>query len=69
MSVRGLLIVVLTLLSVVLVTGRACAASDAFDADIEVTGGAHRMVREGIDHPVLKIGAWSAGGAAHEIKN
>src|SRR6266404_7886626 len=67
MCVRGSLIIVPTLLSVVLTAGRLCAAGDSFNATFEVVGGAHRMFREGIDHPALKIGAWSIDGAAHEV--
>src|SRR4029077_4000917 len=46
---------------------RISAAGDSFNATFEVVGGAHRMFREGIDHPLLKIGAWSVDGAAHEV--
>lgn len=42
--------------------------SDAgFDADLQVTGGAHRMFRQGVDQPALQIEAWSTNGASHEI--
>jgi len=46
---------------------RISAAGDSFNATFEVVGGAHRMFREGVDHPVLKIGAWSIDGAEHEV--
>src|ERR1700736_83984 len=68
--IRALLMVVHALLSVSLIAGGACrlwAAGDCFDATFEVIGGAHRMFREGIDHPALKIGAWSIDRAAHEV--
>jgi hypothetical protein len=66
----GLLIVARALLSIALTAGcpsLLCAADDCFDATFEVVGGAHRMFREGIDHPALKIGVWSTDHAAHEI--
>jgi hypothetical protein len=65
--IRDLLNVIVSLLSVVLIAGRLCAASDIFKATFEVVGGAHRMFREGIDHPALKIDAWSTDGAVHEV--
>ena len=46
---------------------QASAPAESFNATFEVVGGAHRMFREGIDHPTLKIGAWSIDGAAHEV--
>jgi hypothetical protein len=67
---RCLLIIVEALLSIALATGypcRTCAAGDGFNATFEVIGGAHRMFRKGIDHPALKIGAWSIDSATHEV--
>jgi hypothetical protein len=67
---RGLLIVIRVLLSVALVAGyplQMSAAGDGFNATFEIIGGAHRMFRDGIDHPAVKIGAWSVDGASHEV--
>src|SRR5258708_3274527 len=44
-------------------------ASDlGFDAVLSVSGGAHRMFRQGVDHPALEIGAWSLNGSSHDLK-
>ena len=70
MRTRGLVIVVEAMLSIALATGypgRTFAAGDGFNATFEAMGGAHRMFRKGIDHPALKIGAWSIDSAAHEV--
>jgi hypothetical protein len=70
MRIRGLVIVVEALLSIALATGfpgRTRAAGDGFNATFEAMGGAHRMFRKGIDHPVMKISAWSIDRAAHEV--
>jgi hypothetical protein len=48
-------------------TSRTCAAGGGFNATFEAPGGAHRMFRMGIDHPALKIDAWSIDSAAHEV--
>jgi hypothetical protein len=37
------------------------------DASFEVAGGAHRMFREGLDQPTLKIAAWSTDGREHQV--
>jgi hypothetical protein len=67
---RGLLIVGRVLLSVALLAGNPLgmsAAGDGFTATFEIIGGEHRMFRDGIDHPAVKIGAWSVDGASHEV--
>jgi hypothetical protein len=58
------------LLSVILATVCPCpllVAINSFIASFEFVGGAHRMFREGIDHPALKIGVRSIDGAVHEL--
>ena len=71
MLTRGSLLVVLFAWSLVALAegypGPKLSPAEAFDANVEVVGGAHRMFREGIDHPALKIGAWSIDGAQHEV--
>jgi hypothetical protein len=42
-------------------------AAGGFEASLEVLGGAHRMFREGLDQPTLKIAIWSTDGRDHRI--
>jgi hypothetical protein len=44
-----------------------CALSAGFDASVQVLGGAHRIFRLGIDHPVLEISARSMNSADHNV--
>jgi hypothetical protein len=43
-------------------------AANSLGASLEVEGGAHRMFRDGVDYPTLKIDAWSMDGAQHEVR-
>jgi hypothetical protein len=45
----------------------AFSGEPGFDATLNVTGGAHRMFREGIDQPVLEIDAWSKDSTNHDV--
>jgi hypothetical protein len=38
-----------------------------FNAELKLTGGAHRMFRQGVDQPVLEITAWSTDAMAHDV--
>jgi len=38
-----------------------------FGAELQLTGGAHRMFRQGLDKPVLEINAWSTDSKPHEV--
>jgi hypothetical protein len=45
----------------------ALGAGAGFEASLQVTGGAYRMFRQGIDRPVLEITAWSTDSASHDL--
>src|SRR5580704_4472251 len=45
----------------------AFSGEPGFDATLNVTGGAHRMFRKGIDQPVLEIDAWSKDSTNHDV--
>jgi len=45
----------------------ALCAGAGFEVSLQVTGGAHRMFRQGIDHPVLEITAWSTDSVSHDL--
>jgi len=72
-SVNGMATLCLLLEALLSVAFVACfpcrisAAGQSFNATFEVLGGAHRMFRAGIDHPELKICAWSTDSARHEV--
>ncbi len=38
-----------------------------FEAELQLTGGAHRMFRQGLDKPVLEINAWSTDSQPHDV--
>jgi hypothetical protein len=38
-----------------------------FEVSLQVTGGAYRIFRQGIDHPVLEITGWSTDSADHDL--
>src|SRR6516164_5562597 len=70
MSIRALLIVVIAWVLLGLVDSwpnQKAVPGDSFNATFEIVGGAHRMFREGIDDPTLKLTAWSIDGAEHEV--
>jgi len=70
MSIRALLIVVIAWVLLGLVDSwpnQKAVPGDSFNATFEIVGGAHRMFREGIDDPALKLVAWSIDGAEHEV--
>jgi hypothetical protein len=43
------------------------ALSAGFDVTLQVPGGAHRIFRQGVDHPVLEITAWSQDSVSHDV--
>jgi hypothetical protein len=45
----------------------ALCAGAGFEASLQVTGGAYRVFRQGIDHPALEVTAWSTNSAAHDL--
>ena len=47
---------------------RAFCADAGFDVQVTATGGAHRMFRNGVDHPALEITAWSTDGKDHNVR-
>jgi hypothetical protein len=45
----------------------AFCSEPGFEVSLQVTGGAHRIFRQGIDHPVLEITGWSRDSASHDL--
>src|SRR5215469_13481921 len=47
---------------------RSLSSETGFDVQLRVIGGAHRMFRNGVDHPALEITAWSTDGKDHDVR-
>jgi hypothetical protein len=45
----------------------ALSCEPGFEVSLQVTGGAHRVFRHGIDHPVLQVSGWSRDSTSHHV--
>jgi hypothetical protein len=45
----------------------ALCSEPGFEVSLQVTGGAYRLFRQGIDHPELQVTGWSRDSVSHDI--
>ena len=57
----------LTLVLIVLPLHAARCSQTGFEVSLQVSGGAYRIFRYGIDHPVLEVSGWSTDSADHDL--
>ncbi|HEY4813337.1 MAG TPA: hypothetical protein VIH58_01600, partial [Chthoniobacterales bacterium] len=47
--------------------GPSLCFAAGFEAQLQLTGGAHRMFRQGLDKPVVEINAWTTDSRPHDV--